>query len=300
MKYLRFVPLRMLTKLIFIINNFVSLCIKINKLLKVQLKFKMKLKELLAFVVIILFVHLLVRLSSLEFDLNTIISNIKSFKDGIDGAKYKKALDFYDQLFVSEPKGRVLETILKSIGQKTEGFYVEFGASSGQTSIPRYLRQIHNWKGLPIDGTPETVLELLRKYNVPNEFDLLSEKIDNQNYLVIEKILTTYHPKVIVHRVKPESGTLCGTTSRSSAFKKSSNQLNTRNVCAFYCLAKRFGYSMVYCESTGKHCFLIRNDLLRKHLQMDPEMIQLALNPIFLYEKIGFTYSNTNWHETDC
>lgn len=270
----------------------------------------MKLRELLAYFVIVLFVYLLVRLSSLDFDMNTIISQINSLNDGIDKADYKKALDFYDKLFNSEhmiylrsaSDMRVLQTIFKSIHQETNGFYVEFAATSSQLSMTHYLQEKYNWKGIFINETitPDTILKLLRKYNIPNEFDLLTENIDQDNYLIIEQMLTEYNPKVIFHRVKQESGGLCDTTVRSSTFNEGSNHLNTRSVCAFYCLAKRYDYSMVYCESAGRHCFLIRNDLLRKHVQVDPNVIQVALNPIFLYEKLRFSFLKRNWHKEDC
>jgi hypothetical protein len=269
----------------------------------------MKLRETLAYFIIFLFVYLLVRLSSLDFDLDSIISGISSLKDRIDEENHKKALDFYEKLFASEhmtyltseKDAFILETIFKSIDRGTNRFYVEFISTSEQKSSVHYLKTKYNWKGFHINETTttHTILKLLKKNNVPKEFDLFSDLFAHKaNYLIIEKMLTKYKPKVVVHQVKQESGTLCGTAVRSSTFIE--NQLDERSVCAFYCLAKRFGYSMVYCGSTGRHCFLIRNDLLKKHVQVDPEVLQLSLNPIFLHQKIGLKFADINWNKDDC
>jgi len=74
------------------------------------------------------------------------------------------------------------------------------------------------------------------------------------------------------------------------------------SVCAFYCLAKKFNYSMVYCESAGVNCFWVRNDLLTSRLGVKSELIQKILKPELLYKKPGFVYKSTNniWHRIQC
>ena len=63
------------------------------------------------------------------------------------------------------------------------------------------------------------------------------------------------------------------------------------SVCAFYCLAKIFKYTMVYCEKAGVNCFWIRNDLLEHHLKIQSQIAQSFLTPRFLFKQPGFTYA---------
>ena len=50
----------------------------------------------------------------------------------------------------------------------------------------------------------KTVLNVLRKYEISEDVDLLSEDTDYADYWIIEKILTKYQPKVLIHEVNQE------------------------------------------------------------------------------------------------
>ena len=107
-----------------------------------------------------------------------------------------------------------LAFIFKQIGI-TNHFFVEFGFNT-----PSYEQSIANtnqlyqngWKGLLMDGdnksppinlqkefiTPENIVSLLTKYQVPLDVDYLSIDIDSSDLFVFEAVLqSNYKPRVI-------------------------------------------------------------------------------------------------------
>ncbi len=87
---------------------------------------------------------------------------------------------------------------------------VEFGAGNGvNLSNTRNLIKNHGWKGVLWDINPQgatdvckeiitanNINELLLKYNVPEDFDLLSLDIDGIDYYVWKAMI--YKPKVVI------------------------------------------------------------------------------------------------------
>jgi hypothetical protein len=134
------------------------------------------------------------------------------------------------------------------------------------------------------EGTPDTprkgrIFELFEKYKVPIEIDILSEDTDYADYYIVEEILKIYRPKILVHEVNQQPGNLCVTVAKEDKliFWDGSNY-HGGSVCAFWCLAKRFSYTMVYCEKAGVNCFWLRNDLLENNLyNIDHKIIQTNL-----------------------
>jgi hypothetical protein len=204
---------------------------------------------------------------------------------------------------------------LGEIGYK--GFYVEFGGEKGNEINTRYLKEKRNWTGLLMDGSNENlainlhkevilhsnILSLFKKYNVPVELDLFSEDTDYADYWIIEQVLTEYKPKIVVHEVNQQGPELCVTVPKPTdlVYWDGSNY-HGGSVCAFQCLAKRFNYTMVYCESAGVNCFWLRNDLLSRALNLDLNDVQHILNPTKLFKQPGFTYYSTGkpWTHVNC
>ncbi len=116
--------------------------------------------------------------------------------------------------------------------------------------------------------------------------------------------MTKYKPKIVIHEVNQQLPDKCVTVPKpeSLVFWDPGSQFHGGSVCAFYCLAKRFDYTMVYCEKAGVNCFWLRNDLLQSKLGVEINEIQDTLNPKFLYKKAAFTYKKTNdlWTEIVC
>ncbi len=148
-----------------------------------------------------------------------------------------------------------------------------------------------------------TILDLFAKYSIPEEIDFLSEDTDYADYWIVENVLTRYKPKVLAHEVNQQPPDKCVTVPKSDKLILwDSTNFHGGSVCAFYCLAKNNGYSMVYCESSGVNCFWIRNDLIKNNLKFDVEILQKVLNPSFLYKQPSFVYKSTDnvWHEIKC
>jgi hypothetical protein len=104
----------------------------------------------------------------------------------------------------------VIERLLDIVGI-TNRFYVEVGAGSGDECNTRWLRE-KGWSGVMLDRdysnpdlslyrefvTAENAGDLLAKYNVPAEFDLLSIDIDGNDHWVWRALMARFRPRVVV------------------------------------------------------------------------------------------------------
>jgi len=168
-------------------------------------------------------------------------------------------------------------------GNNDNKFYVEFGVQDGIECNTRILRESYNWKGLQMDGTNENnnfnlrkefitknnVVELFKKYNVPQNINLLSVDIDFNDFYCLKEILKNYMCDIIIceynstHSVDEdkiviyeENGKWDGTNYFGAS------------LLSFDKLAKKYNYSLIYCDKMGVNCFLIHNDLIKdKNIQ---------------------------------
>jgi hypothetical protein len=104
----------------------------------------------------------------------------------------------------------VIERLLDIVGM-TNRFYVEVGAGSGDECNTRWLRE-KGWSGVMLDRdysnpdlslhrefvTAENACDLLAKYNVPAQFDLLSIDIDGNDHWVWRALMAKFRPRVVV------------------------------------------------------------------------------------------------------
>jgi hypothetical protein len=205
------------------------------------------------------------------------------------------------------------------LGSKNySGVFVEFGTQNATETNTRFLKEKRKWSGLLMDGfnenltsnlhkeniTHENIVRLFKKYSVPVEFDLFSEDTDYADYWIMEQVLTEYRPKIVVHEVNQLPPKLCVTVPKPTnlTFWKGTMYYGG-NVCAFYCLAQRFNYTMVYCESIGVNCFWLRNDLLTRYLKVEASFFQKIINPPRLYRRPRFAHkpsNETSWFHVNC
>ncbi len=146
----------------------------------------------------------------------------------------------------------------------------------------------------------ETILDLFEKYKVPIDLDIFSEDTDYADYWIVEKVLTKYKPKIVIHEVNQQD--LCVTVPKpDKVIYWDGSNFHGASACAFHCLAIRFGYTMVYCEQKGVNCFWIRNDLLEKNLGISSQYVQEVLTSTYLFTKT-FEYFNTSkiWEKIIC
>jgi hypothetical protein len=261
-------------------------------------------------------------------------TNVNQMKKGITRKSIEfegkeRVIKLYDYLKDHEKKfmsqngeDGVIISLIKTFNleaQQTKTF-VEIGANMGVECNTKYVKDFLKWKGVQFDAsmhfeerdlyqeviTHENVLSILEKYNVTLEFDLLSEDTDYADYWILEKLLTKYRPKLIVHEVNQQTPDRCITVEKPSVAIFWRHDIHKEytggSVCAFYCLAKSNRYTMIYCESAGVNCFWVRNDLIEKYLKVNAANIQLLLDPHFLFRKPKFDYGPTlkKWHEVSC
>ena len=157
-------------------------------------------------------------------------------------------------------------------------FYVEFGVENGTECNTRILREYYNWKGLQMDGsnennsinlkkehiTKENIIELLKKYNVPQTINILSVDIDFNDFYCLKEILNNYKCDIIIceyngsHLVNEDKIVIYDKNGRwdgSNYFGASLLSLDK--------LAKKYNYSLVYCNANGVNSFFIHNDIIK-------------------------------------
>ena len=216
----------------------------------------------------------------------------------------------------------VLVKLAATIGRLHRGYYVEFGASNGAECNTRYLREKHAWRGLLMDGyrghapnprlnlhieqiTHDNIVRLLAKHEVPRELDVLSVDTDFADYWILESILISgkYAPKIVVHEANGKRACVSVAKPARGEIRHwdGASEYSGASVCAYQCLAQRFGYTMVYCESKGVNCFWLRDDMIGTKAGMDVALVKSVLTEQFLYP-FGLTeHSNQyKWTELSC
>lgn len=173
----------------------------------------------------------------------------------------------------------VLRSIFYNIGTTTKQ-YVEFGTEDGSQCNTRYWRENHDWTGLLMDGkyanekinlqrefvTAENINALFTKYSVPKQLDLLSIDVDFNDYWILDAIdLAKFAPRVIVIEYNahiPPSEARSVKYNPEGVWDGRTDFFGT-SMAALHRWGVRHNYSLVYCESHGVNCFLVRNDAMR-------------------------------------
>lgn len=105
-------------------------------------------------------------------------------------------------------------------GHGTKEFF-EFGANTGVEVNTRVLRELYGWRGHLMDGgyenpsislhkeffTPTNIVDLLKKYDVSKELDVLSVDCDIDDFYVTREILVGgYRPRVLINEYNVNFG----------------------------------------------------------------------------------------------
>lgn len=105
----------------------------------------------------------------------------------------------------------IIKFILDSIGHGNK-FLVDIGAWDGEyLSNTKMFLDSFGYSGILIDGnnhgnenvmqewiTKDNVCDILKKYNCPKEFSLLSYDTDGNDYWILTELLRNYRPSVII------------------------------------------------------------------------------------------------------
>lgn len=201
----------------------------------------------------------------------------------------------------------VLISIFHNVGVKHHT-YVEFGTEDGSECNTRIFREQHNWTGLLMDGgnqdlainlhrewvSAENIRSLLTKYSVAREVDLLSVDVDFNDYWILDAMVSAeFSPRVIVVEVNshvPATEPRVVRYLENGSWDGFSDYFGG-SVAAFNHWAIRRGYSLVYCESHGVNCFLVRNDVLGQDTSTLLSPADLQAPPNFFGQ--GWSYPNS-------
>lgn len=213
------------------------------------------------------------------------------------------------KIFSQNGEDGVTEKIFSLIGT-TNRYYVEFGVEDGKECNTRFLRERFGWQGLLMDGgyaderinlkkefiTAENINQLFEKYNVPEEFDLLSIDIDFNDFYVWKALQKKYRPRVVIIEYNathlPTEDKVCIYNSQARWDK---TNYSGASLLALYKLAKLKGYSLVYAEKIGVNLFFIRDDVVA---QMS-ESFDGINQPLKIYKKPKYGRGPNGGHPKD-
>lgn len=214
-------------------------------------------------------------------------------------------------IFSQNGEDGVLQSIFHHIGVKHRE-YVEFGTEDGSECNTRYWREVYNWTGLLMDGshsnarinlhkefvTAENINALFTKHAVSRDFDLLSIDVDFNDFWILSAIdLTKFAPRVLVveynSHVPPHEAR--AVKYNATRYWDGVTDFFGVSMRTLQLWGQRNGYTLVYCESHGVNCFLVRDDALgvgseSEELIMDGE--ELFAPPNFFGK--GWSYPNAS------
>ncbi len=172
----------------------------------------------------------------------------------------------------------------------TNRTFVEFGAWDGRRlSNTALLRLEGGWTGLLMDGDPERVSdlvqcefvtaenvnELLRKYEIPRAFDLLSIDVDGNDYWIWQAI-DRFVPRVVVIEYNIFFGLQHSKTVPYDASRVwDETPYHGASLAALHKLGRQKGYSLVWTESWSPNAFFVLDSELPAEFR-DPPLERVA------------------------
>ena len=225
--------------------------------------------------------------------LNTMVSHLiyERATDGPRAREPKRLLRHGFKVYSQHDEDGLIEEIFNRVGT-TDRFFVEFGVGDGLENCTTYCL-LKGWRGAWIDGsavcmdaietkfrdliasgrlkarysfiTAENIEQLFSELGVPEEFDLLSIDIDNNDYWVWRAI-TRYSPRVVAveYNASFKQTVSCVVPYSPTRIWDHTNYYGA-SLRALEGLGRRKGYSLVGCNYTGVTAFFVRNDLLGEH-----------------------------------
>lgn len=184
---------------------------------------------------------------------------------------------FEKKIYSQNGEDGILEFIFDFIGT-TNKYFVEIGVEKNLECNTKLLQE-KKWNGIMIDGfansplikkefvTTENINEILKKYSVPNFFDLLSLDVDYNTYW-IWKAIEDYHPRVVVIEY---NATISIDKSLAVKYDSLGKWDGTNyfgaSLLALKKLGESKGYMLVGCDSMGINSFFIKNEFIEDKIK---------------------------------
>lgn len=236
----------------------------------------------------------------LRFLHRNIISEIMFFSYLVLGIKIYNLNLFEQKFFSQNGEDGILRIIFAKV-KTTNKFAVEFGISPYEGNTI-YLKK-KGWNCLWMDAngdgniikrefiTAENINDLLSKYKVPREFDLLSIDIDFNDYWVWKSIdENRFSARVVVieynSSIPPEESKVV----EYKPYDQWDGKTNYfgASLLALVNLARSKGYTLVCCDSKGVNAFFVRDDLIEKNFKRYD--IKRLYKPPSYGKKVGGRY----------
>ena len=187
---------------------------------------------------------------------------------------------FEERIFSQNGEDGITIKLLELLynGDNENKYYVEFGVESGRECNTRILWDRYKWKGLQMDGghenqsinlrqefiTKENVVDLFRKYNVPDHINVLSVDIDFNDFYCLKEILKNYKCDILICEY---NATHLPNEDKIVIYDKNggwdgSNYFGV-SLLSLTRLGEKYDYSLVYCDKKGVNCFFIHNDIIK-------------------------------------
>lgn len=165
--------------------------------------------------------------------------------------------------------------IFNNIGT-TNKYFVDLGAGDGvNLSNTKFFKDTYGWTGLMVDadnkGNDEVkqhfindsnIIDILQKYDVPEEFDFLSIDVDGNDYWILDRILNDYKPRLIIAEF---NGTIPVGVKKVMEYNENHTWGNDDYYGASFEAFKHLGllheYSTIF-SYASTNIYLLRKDLL--------------------------------------
>lgn len=180
------------------------------------------------------------------------------------------------QVFSQNGEDGIIERLFQLIGFSNR-YYVEIGVEDGTQCNTRYLREKYQCEGIQLDCayarpawglyqeyvTAENLNSLFAKYQVPQEFDLLSIDVDGHDFYLWWKLDSRYSPRLVIAEYNashlPDEDKV---VTYDSQRRWDGTRYFGASILAWQLLATHKGYHLVYAESQGVNLFFVRQDVL--------------------------------------
>ena len=172
----------------------------------------------------------------------------------------------------------IISALLFKFRGTAKKYYVEFGTESGVERNTRLLQEQLGYTGLLMDGsnsnpsinlhqeivTPKNINALFKKYNVPNEFSLLSIDINYDDYWVWRAINDEYKPIVVVIEFNSKLGpNVIKVVDPTDTRRWTGSDYFGASYEAMKRLGASKNYTLVRTDANGVNLFFVRTDRLR-------------------------------------